>query len=276
MSKPRIAASPGADAASEGAAKMTSIDHQNYENAELVEDYVGTNKLEPAEVMIFMKYRDEIVGRRVMDIGCGAGRVTTYLSRWAGHTVGVDFSRIMIEHCRRALPGIEFVCCDVRDLRSYPPRSIDVAVFTFNGIDTLSHEDRLVSFAGLHEVLAENGLLIFSTHNRRYRLARDRPRLRFSRNPFTLLSHGLRFLRETRNHRQRAPFERETDEYAPINDIAHEYRMVHYYIDRETQRRQLASVGFRLLEVYGEDGVVLEGDDDDSASGSLYFVARSV
>jgi len=257
--------------------KMTSIDHQNYENAELVEDYVTSNKLEPAEVMIFMKYRDEIVGRRVMDIGCGAGRVTSYLSRWAGHTVGVDFSSVMIEHCRRALPDIEFVCCNVRDLRSsYPARSVDVAVFTFNGIDTLSHEDRLTSFAGLHEVLAPNGLLIFSTHNRRYRLAREEPRLRFSRNPFTLLSLGLRYVRETLNHRARVPFQRETQEYALINDIAHEFRMVHYYIDRETQRRQLASVGFRLLEVYGEDGRVLEGDDDDSASGSLYYVARSV
>jgi SAM-dependent methyltransferase len=164
----------------------------------------------------------------------------------------------------------------VRDLTAFPDGAFDVAVFSFNGIDTLGHADRLASFAGVRRILSAKGLYVFSSHNRRYRHARRGPRLRFSFNPATLAQRILQFGRSMANRRTRKPREREETEYAVINDLAHDYSMLHYYIDRDRQAEQLGRVGFALLETYGEDGAVLQPGDDDSASGELYYVARRV
>jgi SAM-dependent methyltransferase len=255
--------------------RMTSIDQRNYDNAAMVRQYI-TSTLRPAEIMMFMKYRDEIAGRRVMDMGCGAGRVTSYLSRWTPHVVGIDFARAMIDYCTRAFPHVRFVHCDARDLKAFSDGSFDVALFTFNGIDTLSQESRLEALAGVHRILAEDGLFIFSSHNRRSRNARLGPRVQFSRNPVTLAMRTIEFGRSVANRLKTKPLERDEADYALINDEAHLFTMLHYYIDRDAQAKQLANAGFELLEAYGEDGAVLQPGDDDSASSEVYYVARRI
>src|SRR5580765_2988531 len=97
---------------------MTVINRSNYRNADFVRDFF-TNRLFPAEVMIVVKYRDEIVGRRVLDIGCGAGRLVRYIARWTPNTTGIDFSAAMIEHCRRTFPQVTFALCDAHDLSQF-------------------------------------------------------------------------------------------------------------------------------------------------------------
>jgi ubiquinone/menaquinone biosynthesis C-methylase UbiE len=255
--------------------RMSSIDQRNYDNPAMVQQYVTTT-LRPAEIMMFMKYRDEIAGRRVMDMGCGAGRVTSYLSRWTPHVVGIDFARAMIDYCTRTFPNVRFVHCDARDLKAFEDGSFDVALFTFNGIDTLSHESRLQALAGVHRILAENGLFIFSSHNRRSRYARPEPRVQFTRNPVTLAMRTVEFGRSVANRIKTKRLERDEAEYALINDNAHQFSMLHYYIDRDTQAKQLACVGCELLEAYGEDGAVHQPGDDDSATSEMYYLARRI
>ena len=254
---------------------MTEINRENYHHPHRVNEYV-TDTLRPAEVMMFVKYRDELAGRRVMDIGCGAGRVTQYLARWTPYVVGVDFSSVMIDYCKRAFPNIDFHICDVRELAKFGDEAIDVALFTFNGIDTLSHEARLSTLAGIRRLLSPGGLFIFSAHNRNYRYAHQGPRLRIKRNPISTLANVVRYGREVANHQKRKPMEREEREYALINDLAHDFTMVHYYIDRHTQDQQLRDAGLELVETYAEDAHVLGPGDDDSLSGELYYVARKV
>jgi SAM-dependent methyltransferase len=253
--------------------RMTTINQRNYERQGLLSEYL-TNTLTPAEVMIFVKYRDQIANKRLMDIGCGAGRITRYLSEWSPNVVGIDFSRQMVDYCKSHFTHLQFFLCDVRELTPFADGSVDVAVFTFNGIDTLSHESRLVALAGVRRILSPGGLFIFSTHNRRFRGAHDGPTLGFSLNPGTLLRNVVSYGLSTVNHARMKRLERSEAEYAIVNDDAHDFTMLHYYIDRETQGRQLASVGFQLLEVYGQRGEVLGPGSDDSQSSELYYVAR--
>jgi len=254
---------------------MTEINRGNYQNPDLVREYYS-NTLRPAEVMIFVKYRDEIRDRRVLDIGCGAGRVTRYLGRWTPHCTGIDFSQPFLDYCRRTLSHMKFVLCDARDLSPIPDASSDVIIFSFNGIDTLGHSDRLLALAGMRRILTPAGLLIFSSHNRRFREAGRGPRLQFSVNPASLAQNTYHFVLSIANRRFRKPMLREEAEYAVVNDLAHDYSMLHYYIAREHQATQLTGAGFRLLETYGEDGEVLQPGGDDSASSELYYVARRV
>jgi len=201
--------------------------------------------------MIFVKYRDELAGRRVIDIGCGAGRVTRYIGRWTPHGTGIDFAAPMIEYCRRTFPNIRFALCDARDLSQFGDGSFDVAVFSFNGIDTLGHPDRLAALAGIRRILSPDGLYVFSSHNRRFRDARRGPRLRLSLNPATLTQRTLKFGREVANRRIRKPMEREEAEYAYINDLAHDYCLLHYYIDRTARRSSWRARGSRCSRLTG-------------------------
>ena len=52
-------------------------------------------------------------GLRVLDLGCGTGRMLAALKPARG--VGVDISSNMIEIARRDFPGLEFVAGDVED-----------------------------------------------------------------------------------------------------------------------------------------------------------------
>ena len=59
-----------------------------------------------------------------------------------------------------------------------------------------------------------------------------------------------------------------------IPDKALNFSLINYYIDRESQARQLEENGFELLEVYNSCGRKLAPDENDMDSSWLYYVAR--
>ena len=102
----------------------------------------------------------------VLDIGIGGGRTTPDLVRRFARYVGIDYSDKMIEESRRAFPGVDF---RVMDARALPfSGEFDCAVFSFNGIDTVSFTDRQVVLRAIHSTLKPGGFLIYSTHNLDY------------------------------------------------------------------------------------------------------------
>ncbi len=58
-------------------------------------------------------------GASILDVGCGAGVKTAYLSMKGYQATGVDFSEKMIEIAKRNLPGIEFNVLDMYELDTY-------------------------------------------------------------------------------------------------------------------------------------------------------------
>ena len=130
-------------------------------------NYVGayaTRVLRPPEVVFLLRYADSL-GGRVLELGCGAGRITGYLGARGGEVLGIDISQDMVDYCRRRYPELEFRLGDLSDLSSLPDRSRDVIVAEFNVLGVLDDPERKRVLSDLHRVLSAGGLLLFSAHN---------------------------------------------------------------------------------------------------------------
>ncbi len=226
------------------------------------------------EVMIYVKYRDEIAGRRVLDIGCGAGRTAVFLAKWAGEYVAIDYSHEMVRECVEFCGGVDCTFGDVRDMSRYEDGYFDFANFANNGLDSLGHEDRLLGLREIRRVLRDGGLFSFSTHNRDYVGAVKEPDFHFTIDPFALVRRIVRYHRRTRNRRRGRLFERSEETYEIINDSAHNFGLITYYITHQDLAAQLEEVGFELVETYDLKGNIIDIEKPCTDSSWLYCVAR--
>jgi ubiquinone/menaquinone biosynthesis C-methylase UbiE len=208
------------------------INGRLYRRADLVRDS-SVLTLSPPEVMALIRYREDVVGRRVLDLGCGAGRLAAYLRPLAGRYVGLDVSPHMVNHCRQAFVGLEFLRGDMRHLQAFSDNSFDTVFAICNLFDAVSQDDRLKTLAEVRRVLAPGGLLVFSAHNRNYSGLGKGPTLQLSRNPFTQLRYLVEYLQSISNSRRIKPHQRFEADYVLLNDSGHNFAVLHYYISRE-------------------------------------------
>jgi SAM-dependent methyltransferase len=244
-----------------------------YRRKNLVSTYANV-KLLPPEATAFIRYRDDFVGRRVLDMGCGAGRLAVYLRPLIASYTGFDVSPFMIEHCRREFDDCHFVEGDMRDLSTFHDASFDTIVAVSNLFDAVSHPHRLQVLSEVRRTLARGGLLFFSAHNRNFKNAGVGPRLLWHRNPLTQLHLLADYWSATIQHRRLKALQRFEDEYALINDSGNNYSSLHYYVGRDVQLQQLASMGFETIECLDARGHTLSESEDDSEFPSIHYVAR--
>lgn len=248
-----------------------------WEGRDLVADY-ATRDLRPVEVILLVRYREALSGR-VLELGCGAGRLTGYLCAIAAEVHGIDVSTHMVEHCRRAYPQASFSRGDLRELSAFEGRPFDALVAPFNVLDVLGDGERGRALESWFEVLAPGGLLIMSSHNRAFA-----PRVRGpvqelaahlrARDPLRAARAAARLPRRMANHRRLRRFELVEPAYSVLNDIAHDYSVLHYYISRDDQARQLAEHGFELLECLDHGGERVAPGELAADCPELHYVAR--
>jgi SAM-dependent methyltransferase len=230
----------------------------------------ANRSLRPAEVMLLVRYRDAL-GGRVLELGCGAGRVTGYLVALGGDVHGVDVSARMVEHCSTTYPAGTFSQGDVRDLSGFEQASFDVVVAAYAVLDVVSDAERGLALAEIHRVLAPDGLLIMSSHNRAFKITGPVDTSR------GLLSTALALRRapkRLRNRRSLRRYEVQRPDYAILNDSAHDYSVLHYYVTRDVQQRQLAEQGFELIECTDLDGRPVALGESAAEHPGLQYVAR--
>jgi ubiquinone/menaquinone biosynthesis C-methylase UbiE len=137
-----------------------------YRNPEVVAHYAQLDYLSACERFLFDKYISP--GAAVLDLGVGGGRTTAYLSRLSSRYVGLDYSEEMVNACRAKFPGLQFEVADAADLSRFTNDSFDAVVFSFNGMDYLSSDEkRHDCLREFRRVLKDRGTLIFSSHNPR-------------------------------------------------------------------------------------------------------------
>lgn len=222
-----------------------------WEATDTVYYYSQQRELQRPELSILRYLGDRLRGMNMLDIGVGGGRTTRSFASSVREYVGIDHSTNMIESCQSQLSSfpdnVSFMVCDVRDMRVFDEGSFDFILFSFNGIDYLSHEDRLEAFQQMRRVVKKGGVICFSTHNLRNLIGMP-VFPGFSVNPVKMAHLASRYLRHAyRNLRFRRLG---TERYAIVNDGAHGSRLATYYILPEEQLKQLSDCGFSEFRIF--------------------------
>ncbi len=250
-----------------------------YASQRLVSGY-ARRRLTDAETAVLAELRPALEGKRVLELGCGAGALTRELLTMTDAVVGLDISPAMVEFCRSEFPTGDFRVGDLGDLSAHADGSFDGLVAGANVLDVATHDERPRVLAELRRVLVDGGVLYFSTHNRNsvdaLRQAQHGPSLRLVRSPRLQLRSLASYVVGRVNHHRLARHQVFEPDYAIINDSAHRWSLLHHYISRDAESRELAACGFEVVSVHGADGGLLRPADDDSRFTELHYVARAV
>lgn len=238
--------------------------HAVYTDGEVVDFYSRFEEQRPAELAWAEENRQLLRDSHVLDIGVGAGRTTPLLEPTSKSYIGADYSAPLVEAARKRFPNVTFKVGDARSMPWVPAGSIDVVVFSFNGIDTMSRRDRDLVVAESARILRPGGWFLFSSHNQDARPHRRLARLERPRISRVWLKRSVRHVQARLRHQRMRRKEVFGDGWSIINDEAHEYRLMHFYVTKEFQERTLADAGFETVKVYKQDGLIWSGTDTES------------
>ncbi|MBV9395074.1 MAG: class I SAM-dependent methyltransferase [Methylobacteriaceae bacterium] len=224
-----------------------------------------------AEAMILLRYKETFAGKRVLDLGVGAGRTTQYLAPFATDYLGIDVSPAMLALARARYPNARFADMDLREIGKLQQESFDFIFGPWNILSAFNHDERVRIIKHVHNLLVPGGMFAFSVHNRDWKHAGGHPLSKplRPRNVVDAL-HPMSWV----NYLSRKKHRREETDYAILNDEAHRWQGVFYYISPHAQLRQLQSCGFEFLEALAEDGRTLRKDEPTDTNGTIHYVGR--
>jgi SAM-dependent methyltransferase len=224
-----------------------------------------------AEAMILIRYKEAFAGKRVLDLGVGAGRTTRYLASFASDYLGIDLSPAMLALARARYPEVQFADMDLREIGKLQPASFDFIFGPWNILSAFSHEERIQIIRRVHNLLVPGGVFAFSAHNRDWKFAGGHPLSKPLR-PRNIIDalHPMSW----KNYISRRNLRRDEADHAILNDEAHRWQGVFYYISPDAQVAQLESCGFEFVEALAEDGRTLRRGDSTEGNGTIHYVCR--
>ncbi len=232
------------------------------------------------EIEILRTFKDRWPYCRMLDIGVGTGRTSYTFSAITKDYTGVDYAKNMVHMCKKIIgenESVRFHTCDARDLSRFYDQKFDFILFSLNGIDSVSHEDRLAILAEVRKVLKDNGYFFFSTHSIHSFPFKRRPpafnRKRLPQSLYQYYRYIVYLLRMKYIYRNTDIAEVRSKPWAILNRGDHDFKMQAYHINPEYQLQQLRETGFNVRSIFNEYGKPLEPSQSQEAEW-LYFLCE--
>jgi ubiquinone/menaquinone biosynthesis C-methylase UbiE len=222
-----------------------------------------SRELQEPERALLRRFRGCWADMTMLDLGVGSGRTSYTFAAIAKRYVGIDYSRVMIELSRQRIgedDTTRFLVCDARRMAETLEERFDLVLFSYNGLDSVGHEDRRTILSQVREVLKDDGHFFFSSHSlTSLPLRASRPELNW-RHPVRSAYRAVKTAQaawrlEKVNRGARGSEQRG---WALLRDEAHDFQGEWYYVLPEYQVTQLAEAGFSVAEVYGVAGEAVD------------------
>ena len=242
-----------------------------YSSPVAIKRYERQSGLTEVERTILQSVRPEIRDKRLLDVGVGGGRTTASLLEISRDYTAIDYSPGMAATVKRRYGLDSVYCCDVRKMGRFAANTFDFVLFSFNGLDYIGHEDRLIALSEIYRVLRPGAIFVFSSHNRSGDAAKLPWQQRDRRLSKVFIKRCIKILLAMPRHWRMRRFELRQAEYAILNDTAFGFAILTYYIDVDSQKRQLEALGFEGIVAYSTSGVMV---NEDSSSPWVHYLAR--
>lgn len=257
---------------------LNDPNQKTYAARSVVHHYMQLKRLQPAEQTILDLFRDQWSKMKMLDIGVGGGRTTQHFSRLVMDYVGIDYCAEMIAACQQgfvtSVPAAVFEVCDARDMSQFDDHSFDFILFSFNGIDAISHADRLKVFQEVCRVGKTGGYFYFSSHNLQGIERELNWRNQVSVNPITTYVNLVMLALLRCCNRALSLSQIHAAAHLIIQDESHNFRLKQYYIRPQAQLHQLAA-DFSQVQVYSWKTGLEITDDTELRSNTdmwLYYL----
>jgi ubiquinone/menaquinone biosynthesis C-methylase UbiE len=250
---------------------------KTYTSPSVVQHYAQLVALQPAEATVLKLLQAQLGSMKMLDIGVGGGRTTQHFSEVVAEYTGIDYSINMIAACQKRFSEASdttlFQVCDARDMSQFKDNSFDFILFSFNGIDYISHAERLQVFNEVQRIGKLGGYFCFSSHN----LTGFEQEFSFKQQfNFNLLKTYIDLVMSALLHVFNFPTtlkQLKTSAYSILKDESHNFRLKTYYVRPQEQLNQLEP-HFRDVKVYSwKNGMEVSGDEADRHSDMwLYYL----
>ncbi|MDM1369566.1 class I SAM-dependent methyltransferase [Myroides marinus] len=132
-----------------------------YQDESLVQFYDYDNE-RTSDYDQYLAIADKV--ERVLDLGCGTGRLAVELAKQGKQVVGVEFASAMLDVARRRSSLVEWIQGDARSIRL--DQKFDLIILSGHVFQVfLTKEDRLAVLETIKEHLSPKGRYIFDSRN---------------------------------------------------------------------------------------------------------------
>jgi ubiquinone/menaquinone biosynthesis C-methylase UbiE len=254
---------------------LYSSNREIFQSPDIVNYYSTLEGLQKPEEAILNLLLPDLKHMRMLDIGVGAGRTSRYFAGIVKEYIGIDYSEKMIEACRDKFKEkgkhIVFEVGDARTMNNYDNDSFDFILFSFNGIDNVSYDDRIKILMEVKRVLKPGAYFYFSAHN--IQSIKKFIKINATLNVRKLLSSLKYFIRLIIANRQYKGLWRK--DYAFVNDGAHDFKLLTYYIKPAAQTTQLKNLGFKNIQIFSlADGSQIHDNLEKIEDQWLYYLCE--
>lgn len=145
--------------------QLLNIVRKNY--LEIADHYSETRKRYPSPLWdaLFEITKEVKDGDKILDVGCGSGRLLDFFGEQKIDYLGIDPSERMIDNAKKLHPNFDFVLGDVLELSLLPQINFDwiFSVAVFHHIP--SEDLRVIALKQLKNKISDSGKIVIAVWN---------------------------------------------------------------------------------------------------------------